>query len=40
MRALTQIKEKGYAEEFKEDYTEVLCYGVACCKKRCLMKSS
>ena len=40
MRALTQIKEKGYAEESKEDYTEVLCYGVACCKKRCLMKSS
>ena len=40
MRALAQIKEKGYAEEFKEDYTEVLCYGVACCKKRCLMKSS
>ena len=39
LRALTQIREKGYAEEFKEDYTEVLCYGVACCKKRCLIKS-
>lgn len=39
MRALTQIREKGYAEEFKEDYTEILCYGVACCKKRCLIRS-
>ena len=37
-RALQQIQEKMYAAEFEETYEQVLCYGIAFCKKRCLVK--
>lgn len=34
-KAISQIDEKKYAEEFKENYAEVICYGAAFYKKRC-----
>lgn len=37
-RALKQIWDKQYIEEYKEDYDEILCYGIAFCKKRCLVR--
>lgn len=37
-RALRQIQERMYAEEYREDYDEVLCYGIAFYKKRCYVK--
>lgn len=37
-KALEQIDARFYAEEFKDDYDEVLCYGVAFFKKRCLLQ--
>lgn len=33
--AISQIDERMYAEEFKENYEEVICYGIAFYKKRC-----
>lgn len=38
VKALAQIDARAYAEEFKDDYDEVLCYGIAFFKKRCLLK--
>lgn len=38
-KALTQIDARAYAEEFKDDYDRVLCYGIAFFKKRCLLQS-
>ena len=35
--ALRQIDERMYAEEFRDNYDQVLCYGVAFFKKRCLV---
>lgn len=37
-RALCQIQEKMYAEEYRDDYDQILCYGIAFFKKRCLLK--
>ena len=37
-RAIHQINEKMYAREFEDAYDEVLCYGIAFYKKRCLVK--
>ena len=37
-RALKQIWDKQYIEEYKEDYDEILCYGIAFYKKRCLVR--
>ncbi|MGN0292679.1 MAG: AAA family ATPase [Lachnospiraceae bacterium] len=37
-KALCQIHEKMYAEEYKDDYDQILCYGIAFFKKRCLLK--
>lgn len=34
-KAISQIDEKMYAEEFKDNYAEVICYGIAFYKKRC-----
>lgn len=34
-KAISQIDEKKYAEEFKDNYAEVTCYGIAFYKKRC-----
>lgn len=38
-KALDQINTKMYEKEFEDDYEEVLCYGIAFYKKRCLVKS-
>ena len=37
-KALDQINTKMYAKEFEDAYEEVLCYGIAFYKKRCLVK--
>lgn len=36
--ALEQIDDRQYAKDFADDYDEVLCYGIAFFKKRCLVK--
>ena len=36
--AINQIQDKKYAKEFEEDYYEVLCYGIAFYKKRCMVR--
>ena len=36
--ALLQINERMYAEEFADDYDEILCYGISFYKKRCMVK--
>lgn len=36
-RAIRQIDDRKYAEEFKDDYTQVICYGISFYKKRCLI---
>lgn len=36
--ALQQIKDRQYADDFREDYDEILCYGIAFYKKRCLVR--
>lgn len=38
-KALDQINTKMYEKEFEDAYEEVLCYGIAFYKKRCLVKS-
>lgn len=37
-RALQQIDDKMYAKELEDRYDQVLCYGIAFFKKRCLVK--
>ena len=36
-KALGQIDEKMYAEEFQDNYSEVICHGIAFYKKRCMI---
>ena len=36
--ALSQIEARQYAEDFRDEYDEILCYGIAFYKKRCLVK--
>ncbi len=36
--AVMQIDSKMYGEEFREDYSKVMCFGVSFFKKRCLVK--
>lgn len=36
--ALDQIDTRMYAEEYRDDYDEILCYGIAFFKKRCLVR--
>ena len=36
--AIDQIDTKFYAREFEDEYDEVLCYGIAFYKKRCVVK--
>ena len=36
--AIRQIADKMYAREFEDNYDEVLCFGIAFFKKRCLVK--
>lgn len=37
-RAIDQINERMYAKEYADDYDEILCYGIAFFKKRCVVK--
>ena len=36
--AIDQINDRMYAEEYADDYDEILCYGIAFFKKRCVVK--
>ena len=36
--ALRQIDERMYAEEYKDEYDTIICYGVSFFKKRCMVK--
>lgn len=38
--ALRQIEEKGCAEDFRDSCDQVLCFGIAFYKKRCLVKAT
>ena len=38
--ALQQIEERQYAKDFADDYDDILCYGIAFYKKRCLVKKN
>ncbi len=37
-KAIEQIDTKMYAKEYEDDYDEILCYGIAFFKKRCMVK--
>ena len=37
-RAIKQIDEKMYVNEFEDAYDEVLCYGISFYKKRCFVE--
>ena len=37
-KALQQIDDRMYAEEYKDDYDQILCYGISFFKKRCKVK--
>ena len=37
-RAINQINDRMYAAEYADDYDEILCYGIAFFKKRCVVK--
>ena len=36
--ALQQIDDRMYAKEYEDDYDQILCYGIAFFKKRCMVK--
>lgn len=36
--ALQQIDDRMYANEYEDDYDEILCYGISFFKKRCMIK--
>ena len=38
--ALRQIEDRQYAKDFADDYDNILCYGIAFYKKRCLVKKN
>ena len=38
--ALQQIEDRQYAKDFADDYDDILCYGIAFYKKRCLVKKN
>lgn len=38
-RAIKQIDVRRYGEEFAEDYSTVICYGIAFYRKRCMVKA-
>ena len=38
--ALQQIEDRQYAKDFADDYDNILCYGIAFYKKRCLVKKN
>ena len=39
-KAIKQINEKMYANEFEDAYDKILCYGISFFKKRCLVKKN
>ena len=39
-KAIKQINEKMYANEFEDAYDEILCYGISFFKNRCLVKKN
>ena len=38
--ALQRIEDRQYAKDFADDYDDILCYGIAFYKKRCLVKKN
>ena len=38
--ALQQIEDRQYAKDFADDYDDIMCYGIAFYKKRCLVKKN
>lgn len=38
-RAIKQIDARRYGEEFAEEYSKVICYGIAFYRKRCMVKA-
>ncbi len=38
--ALQQIDKKQYAKEYEDDYDDILCYGIAFYRKRCVVKTT
>ena len=39
-KALEQINTRMYAAEYEDDYDQIICYGIAFYKKRCLVKKA
>ena len=37
-RPLAQMKERKYAEDYKDRYKDIFCYGISFYKKECLVK--
>lgn len=37
-KAIAQIDRQRYAQEFEEEYSQVICYGISFYKKRCLLQ--
>ena len=37
-KALAQMKERKYAEDYKDRYKDIFCYGISFYKKECLVK--
>lgn len=38
MRCTPQINDRMYAADFWDDYDDILCYGIAFFKKRCMVR--
>lgn len=38
MRCTPQINDQMYAADFWDDYDDILCYGIAFFKKRCMVR--
>ena len=36
--AIQQINDRLYAADFRDDYDDILCYGIAFFKKRCMVR--
>ena len=36
--AIQQINDRMYAADFRDDYDDILCYGIAFFKKRCMVR--
>ena len=36
--AIQQIDDRMYAADFRDDYDDILCYGIAFFKKRCMVR--